>query len=162
MHEHRPIATGFFPVARLGVGIGLVVGLLGFAIDKMRPAPAPQIVARVETASAPTPPEPAPPSTEQLPEDEWPRGELAGPSTTWPVPLRGPLVAHVWLEGCRDCMPAFEAWKRIKEMGSIDDLSQIHVAYGRASDEFVREYGVGHRLVYDTDGSAGVRPFNVG
>jgi hypothetical protein len=160
MSEHRPIATGFFPWGRIGFTVGVVMGVAGllfrFADEEPTDRPAPVVTV---TPVAVPPPQTV---TSEKRQDEWPTAHLYGPQTTWPIPLRGPLVVHVWLEGCPDCMPAFEAHKRLKERGALDDVSQINVAYGRATPEFAKQWRVDERLVFDADGNAVVKPFGIG
>lgn len=90
-----------------------------------------------------------------------------------PSTLRGPdgavatlpperaSIVHVWLQGCADCMPAFEAAARLRDQPSLSSLPTINVAYGSASPEFAVRYGVDRGLVFD-GGDAVVRPLGIG
>lgn len=76
--------------------------------------------------------------------------------------IRGPAVIHVWLEGCRDCLPALEAWKRLSDLDALRGIPVWSVSYGPASAAFVERYALGERYVVDTDGSRVVQPFFIG
>ncbi|HQY63317.1 MAG: hypothetical protein IPF92_18925 [Myxococcales bacterium] len=76
-----------------------------------------------------------------------------------PAPPGGPLVVHVWLQGCADCMPAFEAMRAIDQQGGLG-VPQVNVAYGSADPAWAARYGVHERLVLDS-GSALVSPLGI-
>jgi len=92
-----------------------------------------------------------------------PAGVLEGPGGPVRVPPNEPVLINVWLEGCRDCMPAFEAWRAINgERRLRPDIPIINVAYGSASLSFAEAYGLRSRLVFDRGGSAVVGPLGIG
>jgi hypothetical protein len=99
----------------------------------------------------------AAPGARQL---RWP---LTLPSPTGEaVTLRGPAVVNVWLQGCADCMPAFEANKRLMQAGGYgSDVALYNVAYGRADASWAASYLVDRQLVFD-DGAAVVQPLGIG
>ena len=76
--------------------------------------------------------------------------------------LHGPVVINVWLQGCADCMPAFEAWRRVRASHALDDVHVVNVAYGSATHEFAAKYGVNDHLTFDPDGSRIVRQQSIG
>jgi len=76
-----------------------------------------------------------------------------------PAPPTGPLVVHVWLQGCADCMPAFEAMRAIDQQGGLG-VPQVNVAYGSADPAWAARYGVHEHLVLDS-GSALVSPLGI-
>lgn len=94
-----------------------------------------------------------------------PSGEVA-----WPMTLPGPAdatvtmagiaVLHVWLQGCQDCMPAFEAMRRLAPERWLS-VPTYNVAYGSADPSWARSYGVDTNLAFD-DGSHLVRPLGIG
>jgi hypothetical protein len=70
-------------------------------------------------------------------------------------------LVNVWLEGCADCMPAFEAWKQLVADEKLPPGIPIaNVAYVRASEPYARKYRVLEGLVVD-DGSNVVRPLGI-
>lgn len=85
---------------------------------------------------------------------------LEGPRGTVTLPRPGPVVVHVWLEGCADCMDAFRAHKRLFADQRFSGMDVVNVAYGRATENFAREYGVDHQLVFDP-GSRLVKPLGI-
>lgn len=78
------------------------------------------------------------------------------------LPLRGPVVAHVWLENCADCMSAFGAYQQVRERNELEGIPQVNVAYGSSTPEFAARYRVDENLVVDSDGSQVVKPFGIG
>jgi hypothetical protein len=88
---------------------------------------------------------------------------LEGPDGTLTIPPRGRRsVVHVWLQGCADCMPAFEAMKKIEaENGLGSDVNVVNVAYGTADPSWAAQYGVRKNLVFDRGGSKVVRPLGI-
>lgn len=130
--EHRPVATAFFPAARIGIFVGVVVAIVGaWAYEGARAA-----AGAVREARAPS----------ALPQDS---------------ALVGPIVAHVWLESCADCMTAFEAHARIQDARALDGIPQANVAYGASTPEFRARYRVEAGLIEDTDGSKVVHRFGI-
>ncbi len=88
---------------------------------------------------------------------------LAGPGgNRVRLPLDGPAIVHVWLQACPDCMPAFEAVKRMARDQVELPCPVVNVAYGSASPEWAAEYGVNESLVLDATGSAVVSPLGIG
>jgi hypothetical protein len=78
------------------------------------------------------------------------------------VTLSGPAVVNVWLQGCADCMPAFEANKQLMQAGGYgSDVVLYNVAYGRADASWAANYRVDTQLVFD-GGAAVVQPLGIG
>jgi hypothetical protein len=107
------------------------------------------LVREVEVSPAP-PPAPAP------------RGLRAIDGKAVPfVPSGRVQLVNVWLEGCADCMPSFEAWRKLVAEERLPSGVPIsNVAYMRASEDYVRRYRVSEGLVID-DGSNVVRPLGI-
>jgi hypothetical protein len=78
------------------------------------------------------------------------------------LPLRGPVVAHVWLENCADCMTAFSAFREVREANALYGVPQVNVAYGHSTPEFAARYRVDENLIVDVDGAQVVKPFGIG
>ncbi|HEY4220828.1 MAG TPA: hypothetical protein VGO62_05780 [Myxococcota bacterium] len=131
--EHAPLPTTFVPAMRMGLLAGMVIAIGGVVLCK---AP-----------SRPLPPAPAPVAI------------VVGEHS--PL-LHGPAVINVWLEGCRDCMPAFEEWSRLVENGVTRDMHVENIAYGGASPAWAARYHVDERLSTDPDGTRVVHPLNIG
>ncbi|MEW5853863.1 MAG: hypothetical protein AB2A00_34130, partial [Myxococcota bacterium] len=86
-----------------------------------------------------------------------------GPGGPVTLPMSTPAVIQVWLQGCQDCMPAFEASKALEARGGMDvGLPVVNVAYGSASTSWAQEFGLDQRLVFDPSGGALVRPLGIG
>ena len=88
---------------------------------------------------------------------------LTGPDGTMRVPAAsGKTIVNVWLQGCSDCMPAFEA---MREQGAREldrcGLKVINVAYGEGDPAWAGRYNVRTNLVYDRGGNAIVRPLAI-
>jgi hypothetical protein len=81
---------------------------------------------------------------------------LHGPDGSQPIPSeRAKTVVHVWLQGCQDCMPAFEALREIEDSGGLRvDAPVINVAYGEADPDWAARYAARENLVYDPSGRA--------
>jgi hypothetical protein len=92
-----------------------------------------------------------------------PRCTLQGPTGAITLPPKTRTVIHVWLQGCQDCMPAFEA---IRELGARGGLGAgtpvVNVAYGEADVVWAQRYGVSTNLVFDPGGASVVRPLGIG
>jgi hypothetical protein len=89
---------------------------------------------------------------------------LSGPQRTVTLPMEGPVIVNVWLQGCADCMPAFEAYGAIDEAGGLRpaEVPVVNVAFGNADAGWASRYGVAENLVFDPGGSAIVRPLGIG
>jgi hypothetical protein len=88
---------------------------------------------------------------------------LHGPDHDVELPPRGIAVVHVWLQGCLDCMPAFEAMRRLEDEGGLGvDVPVYNVAYGEADPIWAMRYGVRSNLVFDPGGASVVRPLGIG
>ncbi len=88
---------------------------------------------------------------------------LAGPGGAQHVPLGEMHVVHVWLQGCQDCMPAFEAMRELHDRGGLGvSVPELNVAYGEADLTWANRYGVGHNLLWDANGAAFVKPLGIG
>ena len=72
-------------------------------------------------------------------------------------------IVHVWLQGCSDCMPAFNAMAQIYSDGSLNVGAPIvNVAYGEADETWAGRYGVATNLVFDPGGANVVKPLGIG
>ncbi len=92
-----------------------------------------------------------------------PRSTLSGPGgiQAMPPPVRS--VVNVWLQGCVDCMPAFNAMAQLQREGGMNvEAPVINVAYGEADETWARRYGVATNLVFDPGGGALVKPLGIG
>jgi peptidyl-prolyl cis-trans isomerase A (cyclophilin A) len=88
---------------------------------------------------------------------------LEGPGATITLPMTTPVVVHVWLQGCADCAPAFEAIQALEAKGGLRvDVPVVNVAYGEATPVWATAHGVGHNLVFDRGGTAIVKPLGIG
>lgn len=86
---------------------------------------------------------------------------LSGPfGAELSLPQDEPIIVNVYLEGCSDCMPAFQAYNELD--APLEDLGVpvINVAYGRAGD-FSKEWGLAENLVVDRGGAI-VMPLGIG
>src|SRR5262245_49922777 len=84
---------------------------------------------------------------------------LHGPRTTQAIPADTAVVLNVWLEGCADCMPAFDAMNALEKAGGLAvGVPVVNVAYGEADTQWAESHGVGRNLVFDPAGAAVVRP----
>ncbi|NUO51649.1 MAG: hypothetical protein HOV80_22565 [Polyangiaceae bacterium] len=82
-----------------------------------------------------------------------------GPDGPETLPLDGAFIANVWLQGCQDCMPSFEAWKRLYEAGEIPkSLPIVNIAYGEVDPAWAERYALHDTLLVDSDGSKLVKP----
>ncbi len=91
------------------------------------------------------------------------RATLRGPDGEQALPNGRKTVVHVWLQGCADCMPAFEAMRRdsAEFEREWEGVPTINVAYGQADPSWAAAHGVRHHLVYDATGSAIVQPLGI-
>jgi hypothetical protein len=105
------------------------------------------------TKDAPTITSTAPPASTAF------SATLTGPDGTFTIPLRyKKTVVHVWLQACADCMPAFEAMKKL----DVDfGPNVINVAYGNADPSWAAQYGVRRNLVFDHGGVHVVKPLGI-
>lgn len=138
--EHRPVATGFFPAARVGLTVGVLVAVLGAVLLRSE---APVVEAALEHARVGP-------------------GEVVRAPVELPGALVGPVVAHVWLENCPDCMSAFEAHARLQEEHALAGMTQVNVAYGMSTPAFRAKYHVDENLIEDGDGSKVVARYGIG
>ena len=90
-------------------------------------------------------------------------GMLHGPGGYVSMPPKGRSVLHVWVQGCSDCMPAFEAMHDLETNGGLGvRVPIINVAYGEADQGWARRYGVANNLVFDPGGTSLVKPLGIG
>lgn len=76
--------------------------------------------------------------------------------------IAGPSVVHVWLQGCADCAPAFEAARRLHVQGATFGATVFNVsAFNQADPAFAAEHGIDQHLITDP-GESFVRPLNIG
>ena len=88
---------------------------------------------------------------------------LHGPDQDVVMPPATLSIIHVWLQGCQDCMPAFEAMRRLEDDGGLGvDVPIYNVAYGEADPTWATRYGVRANLAYDAAGTNVVRPLGIG
>lgn len=159
--ELRPVGTGFFPAARVGLAVGIVVAFVGAGLWK-------DAAAAPRATEMPADAEPVAPtlvagSVIAVPRDvSSPMAPIAPITPYVGLPLRGPVVAHVWLENCADCMSAFAAFREVRQRNELEGLPQVNVAYGSSTKEFAARYRVDDNLVVDRDGSLAVKPFGIG
>lgn len=90
-----------------------------------------------------------------------PQRVLVGPDGADPMPLRGPVVVNVWLQGCEDCRPAFDAARRLEAQGVWARWNLRNVSFGAADPAWAQQNGVGRELRQDSAGSLFVRPFGI-
>lgn len=91
------------------------------------------------------------------------RVTLDGPGGPITLPMKSPAVVHVWLQGCSDCMPAFDAMFALDKTGGLNvDVPVVNVAYGDADEKWAKDHGVAKNLVIDRTGGAIVRPLGIG
>jgi len=89
---------------------------------------------------------------------QFPHVTLHGPDGDQTIPGSSYTVVHVWLQGCQDCMPAFEAMQRSAPCkGRV-----VNVAYGQATPSWAENYGVRTNLVFDRGGRDVVHPLGIG
>jgi hypothetical protein len=92
------------------------------------------------------------------------RVTLQGPGGPVTLPMDTPVLVNVFLQGCADCFSAFESMKEIEAQEPLANrvgLPVVNVAYGRASEDEARRFGVGERLVVDPAGEALVQPLGI-
>jgi hypothetical protein len=88
---------------------------------------------------------------------------LRGPSAQVTMPPSTRSVVNVWLQGCADCMPAFEAMAALQSEGGLQvEGPVVNVAYGEADLTWAQRYGVATNLVFDPGGANVVRPLGIG
>jgi hypothetical protein len=72
------------------------------------------------------------------------------------------VVVHIWLQGCADCMPAFDALAALRRGGTFElSAPVVNVAYGEAPLAWATAHGVEQRLVFDPGGSRVVGPLGI-
>ena len=87
---------------------------------------------------------------------------LPGPDGLVSLPGSRKTVVHVWLQGCQDCMPTFEAMQRIEESGGLKlDARVVNVSYGEADPAWAARFGVRENLATDSGGAKLVRPLGI-
>ena len=92
-----------------------------------------------------------------------PRATLRGPGGVFVMPPPRRSVVNVWLQGCSDCMPAFDAMAQLESEGGLNvEGPVINVAYGEADQAWARRYGVATNLVFDPAGAGVVKPLGIG
>ena len=92
-----------------------------------------------------------------------PRSVLSGPGGSFAMPPPARSVVNVWLQGCQDCMPAFEAMAKLQREHALNVPSPIiNVAYGEADVTWADRYGVATNLVFDPGGASVVKPLGIG
>ena len=85
---------------------------------------------------------------------------VAAPVTA-PAALGGPVVAHVWLENCADCMSAFQAHALVQQQDALAGMKQVNVAYGVSTPAFRAKYRVDTNVIEDIDGSQVVQRYGI-
>jgi len=139
MTSEQPLSHRFFPASRIGLAFGLLVGFGGAALlSPSQKSVEPDVVSYTSA-------------------------DPARVVAAHGIP--GPAIVNVWLENCRDCMPAFEAWNHFvvdqRIAGEIGKDARVYnVAYGSASNAFARTYTVDDNLSFDA-GDRFVRPLGI-
>jgi hypothetical protein len=83
-----------------------------------------------------------------------------------PVPvltsrIRGPALVNIWLQGCPDCMPKFNAWSSLVAAGRLPRGIDVHnVAFGDATRDYAARYHVDAGLASDR-GDVYVKPLGI-
>ena len=92
-----------------------------------------------------------------------PTTTLHGPGGDVALPPKTRSVVNVWLQGCQDCMPAFEAMRGLEAAGGLGaSVPIVNVSYGEAEQQWAERYGVRKNLVFDPSGAGVVRPLGIG
>jgi hypothetical protein len=92
-----------------------------------------------------------------------PQSMLKGPGGVFALPQPVRSVVHIWLQGCQDCMPAFNAMAQLQSEGGLNvSAPVVNVAYGEADLTWANRYGVGTNLVFDPGGASVVKPLGIG
>ena len=87
---------------------------------------------------------------------------LNGPDGARRIPGASAMVVHVWLQGCADCMPAFNAIQKIEDEGGLQvPVPVVNVAYGEADPTWAGRYRVRDNLVFDPNGASVVNPLGI-
>lgn len=86
---------------------------------------------------------------------------LSGPGGSVQIPGSQAMVVNVWLQACPDCMPRFNAARKLIESGESWPQPIVNVAYRRADPGWAKRYGVDEGLVIDS-GQAVVNPLGIG
>ena len=87
---------------------------------------------------------------------------LSGADHDIAMPPPGLAIMNVWMQGCQDCMPAFEAMARLQDEGGLGvDVPIYNIAYGEAEPSWAKRYGVRENLAYDLGGASVVRPLGI-
>lgn len=129
--DSRPVPVRFFPAARVGLAVGAVVAIVS-AVSLRHAQPAAPVSDRGPT----------------LVIDDIRK-------------VRGPVLINVWLQGCPDCMPAFDAWREMRSRNAFGNVDVVNVAYGSATADFAKRYDVDDHLMFDADGSKVVHPLGI-
>jgi hypothetical protein len=135
------------------VGSSMVAGAMlwvlgGWALDALRLPTAPAVVVG---------------QTPGYVAGRLPRATLRGPAGNITLPLDQRAIVHVWLQGCSDCMPAFNAMAQMYSDGALElGAPIVNVAYGEADPTWADRYGVGTNLVFDPGGAKVVTPLGIG
>lgn len=148
--DRRAQRTAALVIASMIAGVALwVVG--GFVLEQMR-------------SHASSPPVRTVPIVPGYVAGRLPSSTLHGPGgTTVTFPPHTRSVVHVWLQGCQDCMPAFEAMGELATHGGLGaDVPVVNVSYGEADAAYASRYGVSTNLVFDQGGASVVRPLGIG
>lgn len=145
--EHRPVAIAFFPTARIALAIGVLVAAFGAAVIK-REGPV-----EIEVVTSAVSPNVRPSTVSPT--------SISAAAHAPEGGLVGPVVAHVWLENCADCMSAFAAHARLQNEGALEGIPQVNVAYGASTPAFRAQYRVDANLIEDGDGSKVVHRYGI-
>jgi hypothetical protein len=138
-------------IALLVAGVFALAGMIAYAAMSI------ESVTVLDDVEQPVPvPAPAPAPTEPS------SVRLSGPGGhSEPLPPPTPTVLQIWLQGCADCMPKFEAVQRVYKSGALAGVPIVNIAFGKADPAWATKYGVADRLVID-QGSAIVQPLGIG
>lgn len=138
--------------------MGLAGAVLVHRVDSVDPIDPIDPIDRIDPPSPgvepPPPPSPAPSS-----------GAMSPAPSLVALAARGqivlPAVVNVWLQSCRDCMPAFQAWRAHDEVGALAGIRVVNVSYGQPDAAFAAAWRVQDSLVVDATGDLMVRPFGI-
>jgi hypothetical protein len=147
--EEKATADLIAPDRRRIKALSLVVCgiVIGVAADRSVPRVAAAVARLVATAEVR-------PASARV-EARLPNMTLEGPDGRRSLPTGQTTIVHVWLQGCQDCMPAFEAMKSLSaEIETRHGATPvINVAYGEADPSWAKQYAVRQNLVFDRKGA---------
>jgi hypothetical protein len=136
-----------------GAALVALLGACGYALLRREADPGDDEEVELPTTDARLP-APAPPARSL-------HATLSGPCGEVTLPRPRPTIVNVWLQGCADCMPAFDGWKALRDARKLPDVPIVNVAYGSADGAWADAHGVGDCVVFDRGGARVVRPLGI-